>query len=212
LNKLQQRGSDRPLDDITITATNADGSAAILEIQAKRSLTFTASDREFTDVVAEMWEAAQKPDFQTIRYELAVAIARTTTRVEHDCREVLHWARQLPDGATFSAHINREKFASKRMRDFVDVFHHPVDNARTATRAPSRATRVRSSAQPLRSRAVRRRTAVHPQRPLPALPNNRAVGCGKLVIRFGVPEGKSEVSYLSQFHLLNATGRVYLNL
>jgi len=42
--------------------------------------------------------------------------------------------------------------------------------------------------------------------------NNRAVGCGKLVIRFGVPEGKSEVSYLSQFHLLNATGRVYLNL
>jgi hypothetical protein len=29
-----------------------------------------------------------------------------------------------------------------------------------------------------------------------------------LVIRFGVPEGKSEVSYLSQFHLLNATGRV----
>ena len=25
--------------------------------------------------------------------------------------------------------------------------------------------------------------------------------------RFGVPEGKSEVSYLSQFHLLNATGK-----
>jgi len=42
--------------------------------------------------------------------------------------------------------------------------------------------------------------------------NSRAVGCGQLVIRFGVPEGKSEVSYLSQFHLLNATGRVYLNL
>jgi len=42
--------------------------------------------------------------------------------------------------------------------------------------------------------------------------NNRAVGCGQLVIGFGVPEGKSEVSYLSQFHLLNATGGVYLNL
>ena len=33
-----------------------------------------------------------------------------------------------------------------------------------------------------------------------------------MVIRFGVPEGKSEVRYLSQFHLLNATGRVWLNL
>jgi hypothetical protein len=120
--EFQQRGSGRPLDDVIVTATNADGSAAILEIQAKRSPTFTASDKEFTDVVAQMWEAAQKSEFKTIRYELAVAIARTTTRVEHDCQEVLHWARQLPDGATFSAHINREKFASKGMRDFVDVF------------------------------------------------------------------------------------------
>ena len=49
-----------------------------------------------------------------------------------------------------------------------------------------------------------------PQRPLPAPPNNRAVG--QLVIRFGVPEGKSEVSYLSQFRLLNATDIVWLNL
>ena len=96
-----------------VQAVNADGSAAILEIQAKRTLTFTTSDAEFTDVVAQMWEAAQKPEFETSRYELAVAIARTTTRVEFACQEVLHWARQLPDGATFAAHINREKFSSK---------------------------------------------------------------------------------------------------
>ena len=49
-----------------------------------------------------------------------------------------------------------------------------------------------------------------PQRPLPAPPNNRAVG--QLVIRFGVPEGKSEVSYLSQFRLLNATDIVWWKL
>jgi len=120
--EFQQRGSGRPLDDVVVQATNADGSDAVLEIQAKRTLTFTTSDEEFTDVVAQMWEAAQKPEFETSRYELAVAIARTTTRVEHACQEVLHWARQLPDGATFAAHINREKFSSKGMRDFVDVF------------------------------------------------------------------------------------------
>jgi len=28
--------------------------------------------------------------------------------------------------------------------------------------------------------------------------------CGQWVIRFGVPEGKSEVNYLLRFHLLNA--------
>ncbi|MHB0769839.1 ATP-binding protein [Bradyrhizobium sp. 1.29L] len=120
--EFQQRGSGRPLDDVIIQATNADGSAATLEIQAKRTLTFTTSDSEFTDVVVQMWDAAQKPEFATTRYELAVAMSRTTTRVEQACQEVLHWARQLPDGATFAAHINREKFASNGMRDFVDVF------------------------------------------------------------------------------------------
>ena len=50
-----------------------------------------------------------------------------------------------------------------------------------------------------------------PLRPLPAPPHNRAVGCGQLVIRFGFPEDKSEVSYFSQFQQLNATGSVWLN-
>jgi hypothetical protein len=131
--EFQQRSSGRPLDDVIITASNADGSSAILEIQAKRSLTFTTSDKEFTDVVAQMREAAQKSECKTIRYELVVAIARTTTRVEHNCREVLHWARQLPDGATFSAHINREKFASKGMRDFVHVFRSNLAAAGAST-------------------------------------------------------------------------------
>jgi hypothetical protein len=119
---FQQRGSGRPLDDVVIQAINADGSQATLEIQAKRTLTFTATDAEFKDVVAQMWAAAQKSEFASTRYELAVAIARTTTKVELSCQEVLHWARQLPDGATFAAHINLEGFSSKGMRDFVGVF------------------------------------------------------------------------------------------
>jgi hypothetical protein len=119
---FQQRVAEHPLDDVVVKAVNRDGSPATLEIQVKRSLTFTASDTEFRDVVGQIWEAAQKPDFATSRYELAAAIARTTTRIEQACQEVLHWARQLPDGATFAAHINRPTFASDAMRSFVDVF------------------------------------------------------------------------------------------
>jgi len=59
---------------------------------------------------------------------LAVAIARATIRIERACQEVLHWARQVPDGATFAAHINRAKFSSKGMRDFVDVFRANQSN------------------------------------------------------------------------------------
>ena len=120
---FQQRGSSgRSLDDVIIHSVNVDGSPSTLEIQAKRTLTFTATDTEFKDVVADMWAAARKSEFGPTRYELAVAIARTTTRVEASCQEVLHWARQLPDGATFAAHINLEGFSSKGMRDFVEVF------------------------------------------------------------------------------------------
>lgn len=120
--EFQQRIAGHPLDDVIVKATNADGSAATLEIQVKRTLTFTASDTQFREVVGQIWEAAQHADFNTTRYEVAVAIARTTTRIEHACQEVLHWAREVPDSATFAAHVARSNFASKDMRDFLDVF------------------------------------------------------------------------------------------
>lgn len=120
--ELQRRVDEHPLDDVIVQATNADGSPATLEVQAKRSLKFTTSDLEFRDVVGQIVDAARKPEFKSQRYELAVAIARTTTRIEFACQEVLHWARQLPDAASFAAHIKRPNFASEDMRDFVSVF------------------------------------------------------------------------------------------
>lgn len=117
---LQQRMANHPLDDVIIHAANLDGGAATLEIQAKRSMTFTASDDEFVDVVKQLWATAQKPEFEATRYETAVAISRTTTRVEHAVQDVLHWARVL-DAATFHANVRRKGFASDPMRDFVEV-------------------------------------------------------------------------------------------
>lgn len=131
--QFQQVPAGRPLDDFTITAANANGSKAFLEIQAKRSLDFTKSDTEFQDVVRRMWVAAQKPEFVSERYELAVAIARTTTRIERACQEVLHWARQLPDGEAFAKHIARKNFASDPMRDFVEVFKNNLRKAGAPT-------------------------------------------------------------------------------
>jgi hypothetical protein len=131
--RLQQRASGYPLDDVIVRAKNADGTEATLEIQAKRTLTFTASDDQFNDVVSQVWDASQKSEFQTTRYEMAVALARTTTRIEQACQEVLHWARHLPDGVTFSAHINRNGFSSEGMRDFVRVFRDNLAKAGAPT-------------------------------------------------------------------------------
>jgi ABC-type cobalamin/Fe3+-siderophores transport system ATPase subunit len=121
------------MDDVIVQAIGADGSSATLEIQAKRTLAFTRSDKEFRDIVRRMWLAAQKPEFISTSYELAVAIARSTTRIEQACQEVLHWARQQCDAATFDANINLDGFASDPMRDFVTVFRENL----VAAGAPS---------------------------------------------------------------------------
>lgn len=119
---FQQAAFGYPLDDIVVHARNADGTPAILEIQSKRRLTFTASDESFQDVVRQMWVASKKEEFRTTRYELAVAIGKTTTRIDSDCQEVLYWARELPDAATFKSHLGKEGFSSAGMRSFVSVF------------------------------------------------------------------------------------------
>jgi len=119
---FQQAAFGYPLDDIVVHARNADGTPGILEIQSKRTLTFTASDEAFQDVVRQMWAASKKEEFRATRYELAVAIGKTTTRIEADCQEVLYWARELPNAATFKAHIGKEGFSSAGMRSFVSAF------------------------------------------------------------------------------------------
>ena len=132
--RFQQSPHGRPLDDITIDAINADGSDAFLDIQAKRTINFTRADANFADVVRRLWATSQKQQFATARYEMAVAIARTSTRIERDCQQVLQWARRLGDGASFAAHMQRAGFASNGMREFVDVFRHHLADIGAAYR------------------------------------------------------------------------------
>ena len=122
--RFQQSAHGRPLDDITIDAVNGDGSEAFLDIQAKRTIDFTRSDTNFADVVAMLWATSQKPQFTTARYEMAVAIAQTSTRIERDCQQVLEWSRRLADAGSFAAHMQRAGFASGGMRDFLAAFRH----------------------------------------------------------------------------------------
>jgi len=131
--QFQQAAAGKPLDDIVVHAANADGSPATLELQAKRTLDFTASDTGFGDVVRRMAQAAQQCEFLTTRYELAVALSRSSARIERACQEVLHWARQLRDGASFVAHMNLDGFSSKPMRDFVAAFRKHLADAGAPT-------------------------------------------------------------------------------
>ncbi len=51
---FQRRDQGHPLDDIILTGVGSDGAACTLEIQAKRSLSFTRSNAKFCGIVADM--------------------------------------------------------------------------------------------------------------------------------------------------------------
>ena len=131
--RFQQSAHGRPLDDVTIDAVNADGTDAFLDIQAKRTIDFTVSNQDFADIVRRFWATAQKPAFGTTRYEVAVAIARTSVRIERQCQQVLQWARQLTDGELFASQMELRGFASESMRAFVEAFRHHLASAGAPT-------------------------------------------------------------------------------
>jgi hypothetical protein len=120
--ECQRAAEGRALDDIVIHAHDAQGHSAVLEIQAKRSITFASADVVFRDVVSQMVKASNRADFWTSRYELAVATAQTSRKISGPIQEVLTWARQLGDAKTFFARIERPGSANDEMRTFVHTF------------------------------------------------------------------------------------------
>ena len=125
-----QRGAEgRPLDDIIVHARDECGQSAVLEIQVKRSLSFAPSDQAFRQVVAQIAEASQRPDFFDSRHELAIAIARGSAKVEGAYQDVLTWARQLDSAETFIARIERPGSANDAMRTFVNTFRSNLNQA-----------------------------------------------------------------------------------
>lgn len=126
---FQRGGLGHPMDDVVVTGVDARGDPATLEIQAKRTLAFTASDAVFADVVAMVCRAAAVPAFRTARHELAVAVARTSTKIELHVQGVLKWARDYQDAAGFFGRLNQDGGAHQSMRDFVTAFRN---NMRTA--------------------------------------------------------------------------------
>src|SRR5262245_35973428 len=120
--ELQRAAEGRPLDDVIIHAHDARGDPAVLEVQVKRSITFAPGDSIFRAVVGQIVQASHRPDFWTSRYELAIAIARTSRKIDGAYQDVLTWARHLGDAETFLARINRPGSANEDMRTFVHTF------------------------------------------------------------------------------------------
>ena len=127
--RLQRGQEDYPLDDVIIQGQDRSGNAATLEIQVKRSITFAPSDEVFQDVVKQVKVAVDSPGFWESNHHLAVAVARTTQKIETAYQDVLSWARNIEDATTFHARLTREGEANDAMRRFVSTFRNNLKAA-----------------------------------------------------------------------------------
>jgi hypothetical protein len=124
IDRIQlQRGSEgHPLDDVIVHAHDARGIQATLAIQVKRDTSFAPADPVFRAVVEQITETARQVDLRNTRYEMAIAIARTSHKIDGAYQEVLAWARDLGSAASFFERISRPGSANDDMRRFVQTF------------------------------------------------------------------------------------------
>jgi hypothetical protein len=120
--ELQRASEGHPLDDVIVHAHDAQGGKAVLAIQVKRSITFTPSDPVFRSVVHQIAQTAREIDLDAGRYEFAIAIARTSHKIDGAYQDVLSWARDLQSARTFIDRIHRTGSANDDMRRFVQTF------------------------------------------------------------------------------------------
>ncbi|HEX3681727.1 MAG TPA: hypothetical protein VHU83_04225 [Bryobacteraceae bacterium] len=129
---FQRAAEGHPLDDVIVHAHDALGKVATLEVQVKKGMTFAPGDKIFREVVGQIVQASRKPEFLTSRYELGIAISRTSHNIDGAYKDVLTWARQIGDSATFIHRINRRGSANDRMRSFVETFRAHLEDAGAA--------------------------------------------------------------------------------
>lgn len=119
---LQQANTGRPLDDVIVHAFDGFGRPAVLEIQVKRTITFTPADPVFRKVVGQIAAAVRRSDFWSTEYSLAIATARGSRKIDGPYQDVLALARQIGEANTFVSQLKLPGVANDDMRTFVRTF------------------------------------------------------------------------------------------
>ncbi|MEW8492481.1 MAG: hypothetical protein AB2604_01650 [Candidatus Thiodiazotropha taylori] len=120
INRLefQRGGQGHPLDDVIVRGTTPQGEDRCLEVQVKRSMSFTENDTNFQSVVDGIVRARKiEPDRR-----FAVAIERTTGVIEKGVQEVLELAQQTIDVVSFLKLLETPGRSNNNMRAFVTAF------------------------------------------------------------------------------------------
>lgn len=122
IERVQFQGVDEgyALDDLIVHGASDKGSS-LLEIQSKRTITFSPKDSIFQSVCEQIVRSApaSKP---TDRHLFTVATQRTSFAISGPYQDVLEWARTARAGARFFGRLALKGVASDSMRSFAQTF------------------------------------------------------------------------------------------
>ncbi len=127
--ELQRAGEGHPLDDVIVRGATKIGEPAVLEVQAKRTITFAPTDPVFKDVVEQLARAFPALDLSHQRHQFAVATERTSFKIAGPYQDVLRWAREVCSAAVFFGRVNGRNVGNDNMRTFVATFRRHLQGA-----------------------------------------------------------------------------------
>ncbi len=116
---VQKAPEGVPLDDISIMGQDYSGSPAQLDIQVKHKVRFSPEDSVFKDVCEQIAETVKADGFFDRRHEMAIAIARTSGKIDGPYQDVLTWARELSTPKAFFDRLGQPKVSDENKRTFV---------------------------------------------------------------------------------------------
>lgn len=119
--RFQDADAGHALDDVVLHGTGRTG-AALLEIQSKRTISFSAKDPLFAEVCGQIARTTARDDVSEDRHLLAVATQRTSHRISGPYQDVLQWATAADDAGAFFGQLDATGVAGPDMRRFAATF------------------------------------------------------------------------------------------
>lgn len=108
------------LDDLVVHGMSNAGET-LLEIQSKRTVSFSPKDAVFKDVCTQIARSSGH-GIPEERHQLAVATQRTSQAISGPYQDVLEWARTAESGAEFFRRLAAKGVAGLEMRRFGETF------------------------------------------------------------------------------------------
>jgi hypothetical protein len=116
---FQRAALGAPLDDLVIEIESSAGRSR-LDLQVKRTFTFSAGDKSFASVISACWKTVTSPNFHSVSgNRIGVATLNASTAAKQRVDQVTAWARASSSAADFQR-IETQGLSNSSMRKLID--------------------------------------------------------------------------------------------